>query len=188
MLILRYALMAEDHIEANYYRFWKSPGTRKWRVRQYGTIAMYVVTGVMVIHLLAQKPLTLRDVFVSCTMLLIACIMLRPVSKLLIRRNIRKMLADPINARYLEMTELTVSDSGISDRDPVSETRYEWQAFHQFEQTKDFYYFFLDDIRTLTVPKRVFHSATEQNEFEGYINRNLSIEITFDHLKSGMPV
>src|SRR5689334_1342629 len=105
MITLQYALTEEDHLEFNYYRWWKSPSNRNWRVKQYLRYVLIYAIVFLMMPLINHRPLTLNWVVLMVVILGVMCLLLPVLSKERIRRNVRKLLSDPANARYLAQTE-----------------------------------------------------------------------------------
>lgn len=183
MLVLKYSLTPEDHYKFNYYRFWQSPSQKKARLRFYVRWIFYMVLIFIAIHWLRQRPPANQDLFVAVLLILVGGLLIPIVHRYSLKRQVDKLLEDEKNANYVAQTELTISDSGIHTKDDYEESRYPWSTFVKKEEAENYYYLFLDSIRAITIPKRVFISKEERKDFELYLSKFFPVTAEFESLK-----
>jgi hypothetical protein len=183
MIVLKYSLTPEDHYRFNYYRIWQSPSQKRVRLGIYLRLIFYMFLVIVVIHLLSNRPVTLQDVVIATLLILVGCLLLPEANRLSIKRRIDKLLSDEKNASYLALTEHVISDEGIYTKDDYSETKYNWSSFVSREETKDYYYLFIDSLKAIAVPKRIFISKEEESKFQYYLSTYLSVKAEFETLK-----
>jgi hypothetical protein len=183
MLVIKYSLTPDDHYKFNYYRFWKSPSQKKVRIRFYVRWIFYMVLIFIAIHWLRQRPPTNQDLLVAVVLILIGGLSIPIVHSYSLKRQIDKLLADEKNANYLAQTELTISYNGVYTKDDYEKSKYPWSTFVKKEESEFYYYLFLDSVRAITIPKRVFISQEERQEFELYLSKFFPVKAEFESLK-----
>lgn len=183
MLVLKYSLSSEDHFRFNYYRFWQSPAQKKARLKLYLRFIFYTSLVIVFLHLSSNKPFTLQDFGVVVVIISIGCLCLPGVYRYFVRRKVEKLLADEKNASYLALTEHIINEVGIYTKDDYSESKYTWSSFVGIEETEDYYYLFIDTIKAIAIPKRVFASESERKQFESYLSKFLPLKAEFESLK-----
>jgi hypothetical protein len=92
-------------------------------------------------------------------------------------------LADEKNACYLAQTEHIFTEEGVYSKDDYSESKYNWSSIVSKEETKDCYYLFVDSLKAIAIPKRVFNSETERSQFDSYLSTFLPVRAEFEGLK-----
>lgn len=183
MIILKYSLTPEDHYKFNYYRFWQSPSQKKSRLRLYLRLIFYMVLVIAFIQFLNNRPFSFRDLSVAGILILVACLLYPEVYRYSLKKRVNKLLSDEKNVSYLALTEHIINEEGIYTRDDYSESKYNWSSFVSKEETKDYYYLFVDSLKAIAIPKRVFSSEGERNQFESYLSRFFPVKAEFENLK-----
>jgi hypothetical protein len=135
------------------------------------------------IQLLNNRPVTFRDLSVAGLLILVSCLLYPEVYRYSLNRQVSKLLLDEKNASYLALTEHIISEDGIYTKDVYSESKYNWSSFVNKEETKDYYYLFVDSLKAIAIPKRVFASAEEIKQFERYLSRFFPMKAEFENLK-----
>jgi hypothetical protein len=62
--------------------------------------------------------------------------------------------------------ELTLTDTGIISKSPLSETTRKWNALFRIVSTRNQLLLYVNETSAMIVPKRCFASATEATDFE----------------------
>jgi hypothetical protein len=90
-----------------------------------------------------------------------------------VRRKVKDILAKPENQHILNEAEIILADSGITDKDSVSESRYDWEAIVHFAETPLSYYLYTNSYHAIVIPKRVITDAHQEKEtrrlFDGHL-------------------
>ena len=120
MLVLHYALTAEDHFQFNYYKYWQSKEAAPGRQKAYLNTTLTVFFGGMAMHFLLGIPFD--NLFMAFYLLFGLCLILflPALFRRKLRKNVNKLLSDPDNKTHTSPTELIVSESGIVNKDEYS--------------------------------------------------------------------
>ncbi|MDB5200887.1 MAG: YcxB family protein [Ferruginibacter sp.] len=86
---------------------------------------------------------------------------------------------DPANASIFLSNLLTIDNSGIVLKNEQSAHHFSWQAFIRKEETKDHYFLFVSAIQALIVPKRIFTTDVERQQFASLLSKNISLDAEF---------
>lgn len=182
MISLQYAITKEDYL--NYYTYvtWDAPENRKRRfnyyVRQVIPILLFIIafyyTGIFERN---SKFILLILGFIFLTSFL----SLFGVRSNAMRRA-EKITNDPANSSIFKDIFMTVSEAGIHTKSSSTETKYEWNAFIKKQESKEYYFLFINSIQALIIPKRIFKNADERTQFEKLLSQHLSFDAEIGHL------
>jgi hypothetical protein len=89
------------------------------------------------------------------------------------------MLQKEENKHFLYESELSLTDDGITGSDILSTTSYKWSSIVKYAVTKDFFYLYINSIQALIVPKRLFKSQTEIEQFDKYLSGKIPLSSSF---------
>jgi len=164
MVILRFRLTQEEYYQYNYYTAWSDPSKGAYRLRYfarvfilYGVVAsLYIITNSS--HMIGVDI----SVFVATgsVYLLLVPFFIRWS----VRRRVRDILSRKENLHVLDEAEIHLSDSGILDKDPVSESRYDWDAVVRMAETPESYYLYTNSYHAIVIPKRAIRSDDDKAE------------------------
>lgn len=182
MITLQYAISKEDYI--NYYTFvmWDAPENRRKKINYYIRqiipiilfIAAFYYTGIFERN---SKFILLILVFIFITSLLSVF----NVRSNTIRRA-EKVANDPGNSSVFLDFSMIVSESGISTKNELMETRFQWKSFIKKQENREYYFLFTSSMQAVIVPKRVFKNTDEKIQFEKLLSQNLSFDAEIGHL------
>jgi hypothetical protein len=176
MLTLKYRLTEEEYYNYNYFTAWAAPDKKKYRVRYYlRVLVLYAaVAGLYIFSKSGHNTWTDLTIF---SVIGIVYILLVPY---LIRRSVlsrvRDILSKPENAHILSDAEITLMNTGIIDKDAVSESKYDWDAIVKKSETADSYYLYTNSYHAIVIPKRVVRDKFERDELERYFNEYLPLD------------
>lgn len=182
MISLQYALTKEDFINYHSFVMWDAPENKRkkliYYVRQMIPIilfsAAFYYTGIFDRN---SKFILLIAAFILLTSLL---------SLFGIRSNTikqaEKIANDPGNSSIFLETNLIVSESGISIKDILTETKFQWNAFIKKQESKKYFFLFTSSIQAIIIPKRVFKNEEEITQFNKMLSQHLSFEAEIGHL------
>jgi hypothetical protein len=68
-------------------------------------------------------------------------------------------------SEFFRPRQLKISTDGIEQVTSNVRERFSWNAFRAVEESKDTVYLFLDRVRAIVVPYRVFHSDRDRDAF-----------------------
>ncbi len=80
------------------------------------------------------------------------------------------------NQHVLDEAEVILTDGGITDKDTLSETRYEWDAVVNFAETSDSYYLYTNSYYAIVIPKRVIENEAINTELKRLFDKHLPLE------------
>ena len=182
MLNLQYSLTKEDYVNYYTYVVWDAPENNRKRFIYY---ARQLVPILLFIAAFYYTGLFKRDsLFI---LIIVGFILLTTLLSLLgVRTNTMKQaekVADnPANQSFFKPTELTVSDTGITIKTDLTETRYQWKAFIKKQESKQYYFLFTSGIQGIIIPRRIFRNEDERIQFEKILQQQLSFEAELGHL------
>ena len=179
MLALKFNLTEEEFFEYSYFTEWSAPHRKSFRTRHYFRfIALYgIIAAVYIILNKSHRPEIDLAVF-----LVIALLYFFSVPVLIkgsIRRRVKQMLSEPENKHILETSEIILDDTEITDKDTVSETKYDWDAIIRKSETANCYFLYTNSYHAIVIPKRTLRSADDQRELQRLFNRFLSLSSEF---------
>ena len=79
-------------------------------------------------------------------------------------------------------TQIDISETGISMKDELSETKLQWKAFVKKQENADYYFLFTNSIQALIFPKRIFKTAEDKARFQQLLSQHLSFDAEVGHL------
>lgn len=182
MLSVKYALTEADY--ASYYTFvmWDAPERKKTKVKYY--LRQLLVNALIIAAILYSNlfRFQLLYVYAYAGIVVLGAAWQIFYSRTNIRQQGMKVAEDPENsALYLEV-QLDINDSGINKKNSVLETKYSWQAFNKKEETPAHYFLFTSSVEALIIPKRIFKTAEEKQQFEKLMLQHLSLDAEVAHL------
>ena len=178
MLVIKYHLTEEEYLDYNYYTAWTSPDKKRYRLKYYSQV-MILYIAVAGLYIFANKSHSLLlDFTVFFTIGTIYFMMIPFLVKRSIRGRVKAVLARPENQHVLNESEVTINETGILDRDTVSESRYAWEAIVRKAETKLCYYLYTNSYHAIVIPKRAVRPS-EQKELHNLFNTNFSLSSDF---------
>jgi hypothetical protein len=69
--------------------------------------------------------------------------------------------------------EVAYGPEGLDVRVGDGGTRTSWDALRRWRETDDLFLIFYDEARAQTIPKRIFESQSEQDDFRGYLAQHI---------------
>ena len=181
MISLNYSISKEDYVNYYTYVLWDAPANRKKRVTYY--IKQLVPILLFIFAFYYTGLFERNGTFI---LLILAFILITSALSLFgVRSNTvklgEKIANDPRNSSIFLETALTVSETGISTKDTLTETRYQWNSFIKKQENKDYYFLFTNSIQALIIPRRIFN-ADERSQFEKLLSQHLSFDAEIGHL------
>ncbi len=76
---------------------------------------------------------------------------------------------------FEDETILTIGESGIVDRDRLSETSYKWEAIQKISYTKQAVYLYTNSLQAIVLPNRVVSETKQLKELKQFIDRHLPL-------------
>jgi hypothetical protein len=179
MLVLKYHLTEAEYFDYNYYTSWSSPDKKKYRLRYYFRVLILyaAIAGLYIYSNRNTQPIINVVIF---SLIAIAYFLLVPtIIRGSIRKRVRDILAQPENKHILDETEVILSETGITDKDKSSESKYSWEAIVRKSETSACYYLYTNSYHAIVIPKRAVTDPKERQELENMLDRFLSLSSEF---------
>ena len=180
MLSFRYTLTEEEYFQYNYFTTWASPDKKSYRIRHYlRVLILYtLVAGLYIIS--SHSEQLIIDVTVFAVIATVYMVLIPAFIRLSVRRRVREIVSQPANRHILEPAEVIITDTGIVDRDEVSESKYDWEAVIKKAETSTAIYLYTNSYHAIVIPKRILAGPREKRELEQLLNRHLSLSTEFN--------
>ena len=182
MITLQYAITKEDYV--NYYSYvtWDAPDKKRKRINYY--IRQVIPLVLFIIAFYYTGIFERNSKFI---LLILGFIFLTSLLSLFnVRSNTvkqaEKVAEDPGNSSIYLDTSVIISETGISTKNALMQTTFQWNAFIKKQESKEYYFLFITSIQALIIPKRIFGSATERIQFEKLLTQYLSFEAEIGHM------
>ena len=181
MISLNYSISKEDYV--NYYTFvlWDAPENRKKRTLYYIKQAIPLLLFIFAFYYtgIFERNSTFILVILGF-IFLTSALSLFGVRSNTVKQG-EKVANDPNNSSIFLETALTISETGISTKDALTETRYQWNSFIKKQESAAYYFLFTSSIQGLIIPKRIFNTD-EKAQFEKLLSQHLSFDAEIGHL------
>lgn len=99
------------------------------------------------------------------------------------RKHVEKFSANPSNSSFFSKAELIIDEKGIQARDDVSTTMHLWRAFTKKVETEKYFYLYLGSLSGLLIPKRIFPTETEKENFSKMLLAHFPLETELNNLE-----
>ena len=180
MLSLRYTLTEEEYFQYNYHTTWAAAGKKNYRMRYYLRVFILytLIAGLYIIT--NHSDLLIVDISVFAVVATVYFLLVPFFIRLSIKRRVREILSQPGNEHILEPAEVLIMDTGIIDRDKLSESKYAWEAIIKKEETRGAFYLYTNSYHAIVIPKRILRDPAERKEIEQLLNRYLPLSSEFN--------
>lgn len=176
MIRFGFQLTREEYFRFNYYTAWASPQRRPYRLRYFARV-IFFYSAVALLYLISrQSPLFWIDITVFVVVGLIYLLLTPILIRWSVRRKVADILSRKENQHVLENAEIILSESGIIDRDAVSESKYSWDAIVRYAETEDSHYLYTNSYYAIVIPKRVIPTETDRREMEQLLAVHLPLQ------------
>jgi len=163
---LEYQVTPEEFKDCNYYTSWSSPEKRNARIKYYIiNLALYLFS-VTVIVLIGKKPLRLSGIIIFALFAILTFIYLKWRVRRQIDRYVDQVIKESGEDRIFSRVELDITERGIHERSKDSETSYQWSAILKRVEANNCCYLYLNSRLVIVIPKRVFNSTQQKEEFD----------------------
>lgn len=179
MLTLKYHLTREEYFDYNYYTAWAAPDKKGYRGRYYLRIFLLYGAIAILYIVMNRDHRLLVDVAVFFGIATIYFLLVPWLVKRSIRNRVEGMLAEPDNQHVLEEAEVTLTDTGIIDKDSASESKYTWEAIVKKVETSACYYLYTNSYHAILIPKRVLTDPSDKKELDRLFNQYLPLSSEF---------
>lgn len=91
-----------------------------------------------------------------------------------IARRVKKMLEEGNNENLFNQRSLELTSDGITEKSSIGKSHIHWAKINHLEETADYFYIYISSVSAHIVPKRVFGSLREQENFAQIIIENIN--------------
>ncbi|HEX6849178.1 MAG TPA: YcxB family protein [Chitinophagaceae bacterium] len=172
MVTLHYTISEQEYKEFYYFIGWLAPGKRSFRIKyRLSSILTYLILFAFVFYMKGFMYIDLITII----------IFLAPVVGLYYYTNYRmkthfhRLGKKVYHDSDKDNSEMIIGESGITAKNKDAEAHYKWSAFTKKYETDTAYYLLMATNIGLIIPKRVFHSATQKESFEGLLSQYLPL-------------
>jgi hypothetical protein len=184
MVVLSLELTKEDFYQFSYYTSWKASWNSRKRVIYYCRNMLSAGVGSLLGIYLIERKISLTAILVaSVFVLLLGFIALPAWVRRFYRKYVEKFSANPTNSNFFSKTELIIDEKGIQARDDVSTTMHLWRAFSKKVEMEDYFYLYLNSQSGLVIPKRIFQTQTEKENFNKILLAHFPLEAELNDLE-----
>lgn len=175
MVSFKFRLTEEEYFRYNYYTAWADPRRKRYRILYF--LKVIVLYGaVALLYILASRShLVWIDISVFVFTGLLYLILIPFFIKRSVRRKVSDILSKKENEHVLDESEIILSDTGIIDRDTLSESRYNWDAVVHDAETDEGYYLYTNSYHAIVIPKRVIENETDKSELQRLLQTYLPL-------------
>jgi len=176
MIRFGFQLTREEYFRFNYYTAWASPQRKQYRQRYFARV-IFFYTAVAFLYLFANRSSFFWvDIAVFAVVGSIYLLLTPVFIRWSVRKKVRDILSKKENQHVLEDAEVILSETGIIDRDAVSESRYNWDAIVRYAETADSHYLYTNSYYAIVIPKRVILTEADRREMEKLLAVHLPLQ------------
>ena len=179
MVAVSFHLTEQEFFDFNYYTSWAAPERRKYRLYYYGKVFLLYFLVAAVYILTNHTSQILIDFSIFSIIGLVYFLLIPYLIRRSIRRRVKGMLAAKENEHILQESQVILDDTGIYDKDNVSESRYEWEAIVRKSETETTFYLYTNSYHAIVIPKRALKSAAELASLRKLLDTNLPLSSEF---------
>jgi hypothetical protein len=184
MVALSLELTTEDFYQFNYYTNWTASWNSRKRFIYYCRNILSAGVGSLLGIYLIERKISLTAILVVVVfVLLLGFIALPAWVRRFYRKYVEKFSANPSNNSFFSKTELIIDEKGIQARDDVSTTMHLWRAFTKKVDTEKYFYLYLSSLSGLVIPKRIFQTQTEKENFSKILLAHFPLEAELNNLE-----
>lgn len=180
MLSFKFNLTEEEYFQYNFYTAWAAPHKKSYRVRYYTRVlALYTIIAALYIFTSRSHRIEI-DLAIFGAIGIVYFLLVPLLIKTSIRRRTKQIIAEPENQHVLDESEIIFTESGITDQDHVSQSRYDWDAIVKKAETPNSIYLYTNSYHAIVIPKRVIRNQNERDQLQALFNRFLPLSSEFD--------
>jgi hypothetical protein len=175
LVSLQFTLTKEEYFQFNYYTAWAAPSRKKYRIRYFLRVLVLYGAVALLYILMSRSHNLWIDIAVFIVTGALYLFFIPFFIKKSVERRVNDILFKKENQHVLDRAEVILSDTGIIDKDTLSESRYNWDAIVNFAETPDSYYLYTNSYYAIVIPKRAV-SVSEQQELKKLFDKHLPLE------------
>lgn len=181
----RYSLTADDFAEYNAYTSWHAPWQKKARIKFIVNIAfislIVIPAGIIVSKYISnEKPHHyLRLGIMILVGLMVVLLFAYYQEPFRIKNKVRKFVGKDENSSILGERELEINDKEIVYVNDAGRSYCKWDSITRNAVTKEYFYLYTSSIQGYIIPKRLFSSQKEIDEFDKYLTEKIPLSSSF---------
>jgi hypothetical protein len=175
MVAFKFTLTEEEYFRYNYYTAWAAPRRKRYRILYFLKVIILYGAVALLYIIATNSHYVWIDISVFIITGSIYLMMIPFFVKRSIGRKVNDILSKEENQHVLDEAEIILSDTGIIDRDRLTESRYIWDAVVRHDETADSYYLYTNSYHAIVIPKRVIGDVSEQQEMERLLRTHLPL-------------
>lgn len=182
MITLRYAITKEDYVNYYTYLMWDAPENRQKKIKYYARQVIPIIIFILAFYYTGIFERNSNFILLILgSIFLISLLSLINVRSNTVKRA-EKIANDPGNSSVFLEHSLIASESGISTKNEMMESTFQWKSFIKKQENKDYYFLFISSMQALIIPKRIFDHSEDRTRFEKLLSQYLSFDAEIGYL------
>jgi len=177
MVKLQFKLTAKEYYQYNYYTAWAAPTKKRYRIIYFLRVILLYAAVAFLYIISSRSHILWLDISVFLFTGTVYLVLIPFFIQWSVKRRVRSILSKKENHHVLDEAEVILSDSGITDRDTISESRYNWDAIVEFADTPTAWYLYTNSYHAIVIPKRVVADDNEIREAERLFAAHLPLDV-----------
>lgn len=175
MVSFKFRLTEEEYFRFNYFTAWADSRRKRYRIFYFLRVMLLYGIVAFLYILATNSALIWVDITVFVSTGLIYLLLIPYFVRWSVKRKVDQILSKKENQHILDESEIILAETGITDRDTLSESRYEWDAIVHYAATRDAYYLYTNSYHAIVIPKRVMQDAADEEETGRLLNSFLPL-------------
>lgn len=182
MISVKYALTKEDYINYYTYVMWDAPEKKKSKLKFY--LRQVGINGLVIAVLFYTDIFQYNKLYlyIYLGILIITTTLQIFSARANVKKQAEKIAAATNNQSIFLETHADISEAGITIKDELTETKFQWRAFVRKQENADYYFLFSNSIQAIIFPKRIFKTIEEKAQFQKLLSEHLSFDAEVGHL------
>ncbi|HMK26596.1 MAG TPA: YcxB family protein [Chitinophagaceae bacterium] len=181
----RYSLTTDDFAEYSAYTSWYAPWQKKVRIKFIVNVALislvFMPAGIIVSRYIRNAKHHNNEglgiiVLVALIFLLLFAYYQEPFR---IKNKVRKFLDKDENSNILTERNLEINDKEIVFTDDTERSFRKWDSITRNAVTKEYFYLYTNSVQGYIIPKRLFSSQREIDEFDKFLTEKIPLASSF---------
>jgi len=182
MITISYVFTKEDYLNYSYYVGWGQPGVK------FNMIKTRVLSFILLLFLLINldKKWNLDWRYIGAFISLLALFYILPLFlvRYSLQKQVNKLSQNHMNEGMFTECTITFSEIGLLVKNDLGELNRKWKGVVKKSETKDYFFLFISSVQAVVIPKRVFKTKEEIEEFKKLLLKYLSFDAEIaTHLK-----
>jgi c-di-AMP phosphodiesterase-like protein len=172
MITLNYTIGEQEYKDFYYFMGWLSPDRKAFRTRYHLTsLVAYLAVFILLFFITNSLSFNISTALI----LLVTGIAFYLYNNFRVKRHYYNYGKKVYEQSEKESSEMIIGETGITVKDKSAEANYKWTAFSKKYERTDVYYLYMSSSLALIIPKRVFRSASEKEDFEKLLAQHLPL-------------